>query len=246
MLIFYLNTSMLCIFMQSESAIIRTYRILFIIGCILAFSSCFIDWYYVQYFNEMGQVVLSCSYHVFLGWNVFDRIYGGALEQFYPISPPLALEFMFLYFGLMVSSIYIAVFKNPNLMKGKNPSQYASYILLATTFMTIIMISYFTYMLLENDGMHVPSLIINDQIFEVVIYQSVGIGFIIQAAAFLFMFPFAWIHFRLQARFEIVRKDQVVNGTGGINLDRLIAEEIVHANSKQYSRNPSNSRRTMK
>ena len=128
-------------------------------------------------------------------------------------------------------------------MKGKNPSQYASYVLLATAFMTIILMSYFTFILLENDGMHVPSLIINDQIFEVLIYQSIGIGFVIQAAAFIFMFPFALIQFRLQARFEIVRKDQVANTTGGLNLDRLIAEEIVHANSKQYSRKTSNSGR---
>ena len=232
--------------MQSESAIIGTYRFLFIVGCILAFSSCFIDWYDVQYFNELGQVVLSCSYHVFSGWTIFDRIYSGALEQFYPISPPLALEFMIFYFGLIVSSIYIAVFKSPNPMKGKNPSQFASYILLTTTFTTIIMMSYFTFILLESDGMHLPSLIINDQIYEVVIYQSVGIGFLIQAAAFLFMFPLAWIQFRLQSRFEIVRKDQITNVTGGLNLDRLIAEEIVHANSNQYSRKPSNSGRPMK
>ena len=232
--------------MQSESTIIGTYRILFIVGCTLAFSSCFIDWYYVQYFNELGQVVLSCSYHVFSGWDIFDRIYSGALEQFYPISPPLALEFMLLYFGLIVSSIYITVFKSPNLTKGKNTSQPASYILLATAFMTIIMMSYFTFILLENDGMHVPSLVINDQIFEVVIYQNVGIGFVIQSTAFIFMFPLAWIHFRLQARFEIVRKDQVVKATSGLNLDRLIAEEIVNSNSKEYSRKPSNSGRTMK
>ena len=228
--------------MQSENAIIGTYRVLFIVGCILAFSSCFIDWYHVQYFNELGQVVLSCSYHVFSGWNIVDHIYNGALEQFYPISPPLAIEFICFYFGLLIISIYVAAFKSPNPLKGMKSSQGASYILLAATFMTIITTFYFAFMLLETDGMHVPSLMINDQFYEVTVYQNIGIGFIIQMIAFLLLFPLSWTQFRMQARFEIVRKDQIPNALGELNLDRLIAEEIVHSNSKE---NPK-SRRFLK
>lgn len=218
--------------MQSESAIIGSYRVLFILGCILAFSSCFIDWYYVEYYNEIGQVVLSCSYHVFLGWTVVDHIYTGALEQFYPISSPLATEFMFLYFGLIVLSAYIAVFKSPNLMKGKKSSQNVSYILLATAFMAIILIFYFTFTLMANDGMYVPLLVINDQNLEVHVHQSIGFGFLTQSIAFLFLFPLAWIHFRVHARFEIVSNDPVASFNLGLNLDRLIAEEIVRYDSK--------------
>ena len=221
--------------MENGSAIVRNYRLMFILGGLITFISCFIEWYHMKVLNEMGQVVLECSYHLFLGWKVVDRIAPGALSEFYPKSSPLAIEFLYFYLGIVVISVYIALFKGTPKLQNPQKSKYTAYFLLISITMTLIMILYFSFGMISEDGMHVPALVINDQSYELVIYQYIGIGFVLHIISFLLSFPLAWFQFRMNAQFELIKEDQKLKSEImiNLNLDQLIAEEIARRDSKK-------------
>jgi hypothetical protein len=222
--------------MQNDTVLVGIYRILFILGGILVFMSCFIGWYYVKVVNEEGQLVLECSYHLFLGWNVVDHIYPGALSELYPKTRPMSNEFLFFYIGIIVVSVYAALFKGSTKSKKPQKSKYTAYFLLTAIILVLVMISYFSFGIIFKDEMHVPALMINDQSYEIVLHQSIGMGFILHLIAFLFMFPLTWFHFRMNAQFEIIKEDQVSQSDSKVtlNLDQLIAEEF--ARSKELEK----------
>jgi hypothetical protein len=221
--------------MEDNSAIIKLYRIMFILGGFIAFISCFIEWYYVEVINEEGQIVLDCSYNLYMGWKIVDRIYLGALGMFYPKSPPMAIEFLFFYLGIIVISIYIALFKGSPKLQNPQKSKYTAHFLLSSIIMSLVLISYFCFGIVFEYGMHIPVLVINDQSYEVIIHQNIGIGFVLNLVSFIFLFPLAWFQFRMNAQFEMVKDDQksefdaIIN----LNLDRLIAEELALKNSEE-------------
>ena len=221
--------------MEDSRAIIRLYRIAFILGGIIAFISCFIEWYYVEVLNKTGQKVLSCSYNLFVGWKIVDRIYPGALGTFYPKSPPMAIEFLFFYLGIIVISVYVALFKGSPNLQNPQKSKYTAYFLLTSIIMMLVVISYFSLGIIFNDGMHLPTLVIDDQSYEVIIHQSIGIGFALHLISFIFLFPLAWFQFRMNAQFEMVKDNQKdeLDVMNRLNLDRLIAEELVLRRSKK-------------
>ena len=224
--------------MPDDHAIVRIYRMMFILGGIITFISCYIEWYHVEVFNETGQVVLEYSYNLFLGWKVVDRIYPGALGILYPKSSPMAIEFLFFYLAVVVISIYIALFKGSPKLQNPHKSKYTAYFLLTCIIMTLVIILYFFYGVVQEDEMHVPALIINDQSYEIVIYQSIGIGFVLHLISFIFLFPLAWFQFRITSQFEVTKEDQKVKDDDMIelNLDQLIAEENARRNSKNVFR----------
>jgi hypothetical protein len=189
----------------------------------------------MEIFNEMGQVVLECSYNLFTGWNVVDRIYSGAPSEFYPKSSPIVIEFLFFYLGIVVISVYIALFKGSPKLQNPQKSKYTAYFLLISIIMTLIMILYFSFGVISENGMHVPALVINDQSYEVIIYQYIGIGFVLHIISFIFLFPLAWFQFRMNAQFEMVKENQKIKNDLMIdlNLDQLIAEEIAQRESKK-------------
>jgi hypothetical protein len=221
--------------MENDSAIVKIYRLMFVLGGLIAFISCFIEWYHVEILNEMGQAVLECSYNLFTGWSVVDRIYSGALSEFYPKSSPIANEFLFFYLGIVVISVYIALFKGSPKLQNPQKSKYTAYFLLTSIIMMLVIILYFSFSIFSEEDMHIPALMINDQSYEVVIYQSIGIGFVLHIMSFIFLFPLAWVQFRMNAQFELINEDQKVRSEFMIdlNLDQLIAEEIARSDSKK-------------
>jgi hypothetical protein len=216
--------------MQNDNAIVGIYRTIFIFGGMLAFISCFIEWYHVKIFDEVGQVVLECSYHLFMGWNVVDHIYPEALGEFYPHSRPMALEFLFFYLGIIVVSVYVALFKGSAQSKNPQKSKYRAYFLLTALLLALVMIFYFSFGIIFEDEIYIPALLIYDQAYELMIHQSIGMGFIFHLVAFTFMFPLAWYQFRLNAQFEL-QENKIMgsNAEGFLNLDQLIAEEIARS-----------------
>ncbi len=219
--------------MEKDNRIIRIYRLMFILGGLITFISCFIEWYHIEVLNELGEVVLECSYHLFLGWKVVDRIAPGALTEFYPQSSPMSIEFVFFYLGILVISVYISLFKGSPKLQNPQKSRYTAYFLLTTTILTLIMILYFSFGMVSSDGLHVPALVIYDQSYEVVIYQYIGIGFVLHITSFIFLFPLAWFQFRLNAQFELTKDNQKIGSDNiiDLNLDQLIAEEIAQRDS---------------
>lgn len=219
-----------------NNPIVRIYRIMFILGGIIAFISCFIEWYHIEVLTEAGQVVLECSYNLFMGWEITDRIYLGALDMFYPESPSIAIEFLFLHLGITIISALLAIFKGSLTLQDSQKSKPAIYLLLANTMMTLVMVLYFSVELFFKNGMHVPTLVINDQILEVVIHQRIGMGYILHLVSFMFLFSFAWFRFRMSVHFEMVKEEGTQNDAIiCLNLDRLIAEENIRKISKRSS-----------
>jgi len=221
--------------MEDNSTIIRLYRLIFILGGIIAFLSCFIEWYSVEIINDEGQIVLDCTYNLYMGWKIVDRIYPGALEMLYPKSPPMAIEFLFFYLGIIIISIYVALFKCSPKLQNPQKSKYATYFLLISIIMSLVLIIYFCFGIVFEYGMHMPVLVINDQSYEVIIHQNIGIGFVLNLISFIFLFPLAWFQFRMNAQFEMVKHDQKaeIDTKINLNLDRLIAEELAMKNSEE-------------
>jgi hypothetical protein len=150
----------------------------------------------------------------------------------------MAIEFLFFYLGIIIISVYVALFKGTPKLQNPQKSKYTVYFLLTSIIMTLVMISYFSFGIIFNNGMHLPTLVIIDQSYGAIIHQSIGIGFVLHLISFIFLFPLAWFQFRMNAQFEMVKDDQQTefDTLSNLNLDRLIAEELALKNSEEAFR----------
>lgn len=205
-------------------------KLIFIIGLLTTFVSLFLEWFFVEVRNESGQLLLESAHTILNGWITIECLESSFLDQYIPqtnIMPPMMC---LLQVFLIVGSIVIALFRNPETTTKLETTKSNSYFYLSTTFMIILMITVFPFIILFPDELYFPGMITENIDFSVAIYQEIGLGYLLQCLGFILTFPYSFFCYKIATNFEQQSKIpnrhfQLQQVRESINLDQLIAEE---------------------
>ena len=205
-------------------------KLLFIIGLLITFVSLFLEWFFVEVRNEAGQKLLESAYAILNGWFTIEYLESSLLDQYIPQNNMMSPMMSFIQLFLIVGSIIIALFRNPETASNLETTKSNSYFFLATTFMTVLMITAFPFTILFPNEFFFPGMVLENTGLSITIYQGIGLGYIFQCLGFILMFPYSLFCYRVATTFEqhskIPNKNvQLQRVKESVNLDQLIAEE---------------------
>jgi len=205
-------------------------KLFFIIGLLFTFVSLFLEWFFVEVRNEAGQKLLESAHTILNGWFTIEYLESSLLDQYIPQNNMMSPMMSFIQVFLIVGSIVIALFRNPETASNLETTKSNSYFFLSTTFMTILMITTFPFTILFPNEFFFPGMVLENADLSIIIYQGIGIGYIFQCLGFILTFPYSIFCYRVATTFEqhskIPNKNvQLQRVKESVNLDQLIAEE---------------------
>jgi len=205
-------------------------KLFFIIGLLITFVSLFLEWFFVEVRNESGQKLLESTHSILNGWFTIKFLESSLLDQFIPQNNMISTMMSFIQVFLIISSIIIALFRNPETATNLETTKSNSYFFLTTTFMIIFMIITFPFTILFPNEIFFPGMILENADLSITIYQGIGLGYIFQCLGFILTFPYSFFCYKVATIFEqhsqIPNKNiQLQRVKESVNLDQLIAEE---------------------
>ena len=213
-------------------------KLFFIIGILFTFVSLFLEWFFVEVRNEVGQKLLENIYEILNGWFTIKYLESSLLDQYIPQNNMISPMMSFIQVFLLVGSIVIALFRNPETVFNLETTKSNSYFFLSTTFMTIFMITASPITILFPNEFFFPGMVLENADISISIYQGIGLGYVFQCLGFILMFPYSFFCFKVATTFEqhskIPNKSiQLQQVKESINLDQLIAEEDAFLTTKE-------------
>ena len=219
-------------------------RPFFIIGLLITFISLFLEWFSIDVFNETGQKLLESNYLITNGW--FNIIYleSSLLDQYVPQNDTLIPMMSFIQIVLLLGSIFLALFKNPETSKILEQTKSNTYFYLSTSFMNLLMIVLFPLTVLFPNQIFFPGMILENNELSIILYQGLGMGYILQCLGFILIFPYSYFCYKVTLIFEQkslmpnqhIQMQQIEQS---IDFDKLIAEEdvLINTHNKKFESN---------
>jgi len=205
-------------------------KLFFIIGLLCTFVSLFLEWFSVEVRNDTGQKLMESTYEILNGWTTIKYLESSLLNQYIPQNYMISPMMNFIQVFLLVGSIGIALFRNPETASNLETTKTNSYFFLSTTLMTIIMIISFPFMILFPNGLFFPGMVVENGDLSIYVYQGIGIGYHFQCMGLILTFPYAFFCYKVATTFEQHsripnKRIQMQAVKESVNLDQLIAEE---------------------
>lgn len=216
------------------SRITLLFKIFFICGIFISFTSFFLDWYIFQVNTATDELLVSWRYNIIAGWTT-PFIEDSGINQLlrpYALSIPLAVNLIFM--GAIVLSLYGLIFKdieNTDEMKSFIKFNYSNLgVLIFNGFYGFV----FPVMYLIPNTLYFPTFTITQLDSGVISYYSIGIGYILQLIAFSLNFPYVAFYMDTMMKFE-KRTHTLENKMENVlehlqeplDLDKLIAQETL-------------------
>ncbi len=218
------------------------YKIIFIIGLLLSFTSVFLDWYYFQGVLDNGAIITSWVYNALLGWST-PFTGENAFNQFYEpknATMPVAvvIAFIIIIFLSGYSALFHDVEKGDNLIKVK---RFGFVTLSLVTLVGFFVVAFPLFFLLPND-LYYPFMVYYDYELELTLSYSLGPGYWLQVISFGCTFPYALFNQSVVNTFEKKQSTPekmvnayITNTKELFDLDRLIAQEEL-ANESSHAK----------
>ena len=210
----------------------KKFRIVYLIGLLLLFTSLFLEWYIFQAYDSSKKLVAYWSYNPITGWSTMLSE-GSTLN--YALKPhafhmPIAITG--LYIIMLFVSAYTVLFKDVEQeeeIQKLNPYAYANLFLLMLILFFVVVFPVFY--LIPND-LYFPFLYVKDKDLDVVYHYWIGPGYAIQVIGFIMVFPYAMFYYNTVLKFkskESSAKDFVERYLQSVqerlDLDKMIANE---------------------
>jgi hypothetical protein len=208
------------------------YKILFVGGLLLGFTSLFLDWYYLQAVNEFGETVMYWVYNAIFDWST--RFSQGATfnQRFEPKNSSMPIAIIATFVVAMLLSAYSALFhdveRDDSFVKVKRFNFITLFLVTLIGFFVVI---YPLFFLLPNE-LYYPFLLYRDYDLGVVFSYSVGPGYVLQAVSFACTFPYALFNHSVINSFEKesaspekIVSQYIEKARDDLDIDRLIARE---------------------
>ncbi|MHA1456601.1 MAG: hypothetical protein ACTSVI_06980 [Promethearchaeota archaeon] len=213
-------------------------KLFFIIGLLFTFVSLFLDWFLMEVRNEMGQKLLESAHGILNGWFTIEYHESNLLNQYIPQNNIISPMMSFIQVFLLVGSIIIALFRNPETASNLETTRSNSYFFLSTTFMAVLMITVFPFTILFPNDFFFPGMVLENADLSITITQGIGLGYIFQSLGFILMFPYSFFCYKVATTFEqhskIPNKNvQLQRVQESVNLDQLIAEEDAYLTTRE-------------
>ncbi|MHA2399947.1 MAG: hypothetical protein ACXADU_13810 [Promethearchaeota archaeon] len=217
-----------------RSRIKLLFKIFFICGIFISFTSFFLDWYIFQVNTVTDELLVSWRYNIIAGWSTpfIEDIGINQLLRPYNLSIPLAVNLIFI--GAIVLSLYGLIFKdieNTDEMKSFIKFNYSNLgVLILNGFYGFV----FPVMYLTPNTLYFPTFTITQLDSGVISYYSIGIGYILQLIAFSLNFPYVAFYMDTIMKFEKrthtlenKMKNVLEHLQEPLDLDKLIAQETL-------------------
>ena len=205
------------------------FRILYIIGLILLFLSMFLDWYYVQVFNNQGKLTASWAYNPFFEWYTITNNDKKFIKP-PDLLMPVIIHIIFL-FTVGISG-YIVLFNDVETkddLEKLYPYAYVNFFLIVLNLYYIF--AFPLFYLIPND-LYFPFMKIRNKDIDATYIYYIGPGYILQVISFLFIFPYAIFYYKTIEKFKTrkhsyqrVIKSYIEQSQEPLDLDKLITQE---------------------
>jgi len=208
------------------------YKVIFLIGLVLCFTSVFLDWYYLEGVLDSGATIMSWIYNSLFGWstpftegNVFNESYE---PQNATMPIVVVIVFIIAVFLSSYSTLFHDVEQGDNILKVKRFS--------FITLLLIVLIGFFVlvfplFFLLPYE-LYYPFMVYYDSELSLTLYYSMGPGYWLQAVSFGCTFPYALFNLSVINTYEKeqnspgeVINSYIRNSKEKFDLDKLIAQE---------------------
>ena len=221
------------------------YKILFIIGLILAFASVFLDWYYLEGISEVsGETVVYWIYNALFDWSTpFSK---GALfnEVYQPKNATMPIAIVITFIITVFLSTYSVLFHDVERGDSLFKVRRFNFVNLSLVkFIGFFVLIFPLFFLLPN-GLYYPFLLYYDYDLEVTFYYSIGPGYLCQLFSFGFTFPYALFNHSVINTFEKEQSsaENTINRyissvREDLDLDKLIAREEYELERTSNSQN---------
>jgi len=220
-------------------------KIIYIIGLICAIISLFLNWYSIEIRDYSSQLVLNLHYSMFFNWmksneNISNNYI--TLPSTEAFSQPIIMIFLLILFLSFPFSLISNIRNKDRAFKLQN---YSLGLIISPMF-TFIMLIYFPIFYLIPYELYFPFIIKQDLELNLLIFYSIGPGYILQAFSFIFMFPYSMLIVRIVEIFsnkgdvmeEKIKK--ILNeNQNRLDIDALIAEEEFQIEKNRFLKNSS-------
>jgi len=216
------------------------YKVIFLVGLVLCFTSVFLDWYYLEGVLDSGATIMSWVYNALFGWstpfgegNLFNESYR---PQNATMPIIIVMFFIVAVFLSSYSTLFHDVEQGDNILKVKRFSFITLSLIVLIGFFVLIFPLFF---LLPND-LYYPFMVYYDSELGLTLYYSIGPGYWFQVISFGCTFPYALFNQSVVSTFE---KEQstpekiinayITNAKEIFDLDKLIAQEELAIETSQ-------------
>lgn len=175
-------------------------------GFLTMFISIFMDWYHVVVYSKDGGKINSYTLTLFAGW-VLDSservtIFSGPniesmnAENAFNLTMTVPILLPIVFCSCIVVSLIVILVRPMKVSKKLRQSDYiCSVILLSTVLLNIGFVLLVPIWYFINEDLFFPGLMI---LLEVNNYGFfVGIGYLLQLFAFIFVFPYCWTYYKI-------------------------------------------------
>jgi hypothetical protein len=225
------------------------FKILFLIGCAVAFLGIFFDFYSYKTFIFIDTEISSWTYNQFEGWSstvppinaylLFEN-FSRAFIPFIFLSsmllenpPELSIHPLFhiLFLGIIISSVCFLLVKK--LESTKDLSDLTFYALLHIFLLMLVgfyVVVFPLFYLIPND-LYFPFIIINEAFFGITYHYYLGISYYLELIAFILLFPYAIFYLQTTRNYQMKEdygqefEQFKKHLTNQVDIDKLIAEE---------------------
>jgi len=225
-----------------EFSLKNVYKMIFLTGLIILFLSLFLDWFYLEIFNNELKTVAYWSYNPFTEWTTpYSTEYTlNMLLRPAMLSIPLVINIIFII-SILISG-YGIISNDLENKKVIEKSYKFAYIFLFLLLLNAYYIFAFPLIYLIPNDLYFPFMVFRDMQLELDFYYSIGPGYLLQFIAFIMIFPYTLFYYQTITKFETKKYSQVniinkliENLQDTLDLDKFIAEEELNLKIKDYN-----------
>jgi hypothetical protein len=204
---------------------------MYLIGLFLAFVSIFLDWFYFQVYSDKI-LISSWSYNLFFEWSTIFSKASVLNAAFKPEELAIPFIINLIFFAIILISAYGIVFKDLENEKELTKLYPYSYIQFFLLILNCYYLFVFPVMYLIPNELYFPFLLIESTSDGFIYYYSIGLGYFLQIAVFILIFPYTLLFYQTIVKFEMEEHtpikiiDRYIRyNQEYVDFDKLIAEE---------------------
>lgn len=180
----------------------KIFRRLFIVGLLLALISLCLDWYTFQAINVMGNQVVYWSYSPLFNWYTIFTTEHMENMAYKPHNSSIPFPMTVVFIASVILSLFGAMFKDIEKEQPFQKLKFYAYTHIFTVLFTAFYIFIYPIWYLFPNWLYFPFVQFYDPFLEYQFLYSVHIGYILQFAGFILLFPYSIFYYHTLHSFE--------------------------------------------
>lgn len=202
----------------------NSYRLLPLIGIGFLIISMFLSWYDFSVYDEFKTIVSSWSFSVLSGWQLSN-----GSDSFKPEENALNTNINMMSIILILYLLYFE-FSNSRRTNTLRYTKLQSWMYLVMICLIGFQVISFPLVNLFGNDLYFPLMIQVDQEVKIIFQFSIGMGYMMQIASIIILFPHGLICFSVLKNLKLEGKHVKNDYTDNANLGTIIERELLELN----------------